>query len=250
MHHKNLLGRWLTENNFTDGTYRLRVKSWELVAGQLENPQILDQCGTEPEQANNLILTLDNRLILSGPTDVYGHPCGAGTVHTCTTEPEAAFLAVKILHADGTESEVGVCGDVPVQDGDQLQIDFVAHDPDGHLSYYTLQTTYDLNLANNLLALGGTLTPSPVAPAWAPAPPAAQVGPGYDNARAGGAVAPTWHGGAIRLTVDAKTAFPKTCCYQLELRAHKRTIYHCDTGLHTLWGHTNYTEYSFLVNVI
>jgi hypothetical protein len=250
MNHKNLLGIWLTENNFTDGTYRLRVKSWELVTGQLENPQILGQCGTDPEQANSLILTLDNRVIFGGPADIYGHPCGAGTVHTCTTEPEAAILAVKIIHADGTESEVGVCGDVPVQEGDQLQIDFVAHDPDGHLSYYTLQTTYDLNLANNLLALGGTLAPSPLAPAWAPAPPAAQVGPSYANARAGGAVAPTWHGGAIRLTVDAKKAFPKTCCYQLELRTHKRTIYHCDMGLHTLWGHTNYTEYSFLVNVI
>lgn len=34
------------------------------------------------------------------------------------------------------------------------------------------------------------------------------------------------------------------CRYQLELRAHKRTIVDCGGGL---WGHTNYSEYSLTV---
>ena len=41
-------------------------------------------------------------------------------------------------------------------------------------------------------------------------------------------------------------AFPYTCCYQLELRAHKRTIVNCDQSL---WGHVNLSEYSFTIVV-
>ncbi len=59
-------------------------------------------------------------------------------------------------------------------------------------------------------------------------------------------MSPYWAGGAMRLQVKAKLAFPKTCCYQLQLRAHKRTIVNCDNSL---WGHTNYSEFSFLVEV-
>jgi hypothetical protein len=82
-----------------------------------------------------------------------------------------------------------------------------------------------------------------------------QVGPTYADARSGalppygGAAAPTWTGGAIRLKVKATGpggAFPYTCCYQLQLRSHKRTIVNCD---YSDWGHSNYTEYSFNVTV-
>ena len=54
----------------------------------------------------------------------------------------------------------------------------------------------------------------------APVPAAAQVGPGYAMALGQGAGSPVWRGGALRLRVKAKAAFPVTCCYQLELRAH------------------------------
>jgi hypothetical protein len=169
-------------------------------------------------------------------------------VHTCTNEPDTAIIGVKILHADGTESNVSACGKVKVGDTDFLQIDFVAHDPNGHLAMYNLQATYDVNLANNLLALSGAvLTSSPVAVPGVPA--AAQVGPDYAQARLAGAVSPVWNGGVVRLTVKATGpdgAFPYTCCYQLELRAHKRTIVSCD---HSLWGHANLSEYSFTIEV-
>ena len=86
----------------------------------------------------------------------------------------------------------------------------------------------------------------------APVPAAAQVGPYYGHpnpalsALSQGAVSPSWQGGAIRLLVPARLAFPETCCYQLELRAHKRTIV---SGDDSLWGHINYSEYSFMVVV-
>jgi hypothetical protein len=249
---KDWLTRWRTEGTFADGTYYLRLKGWDLVAPDtLDNPRILKICDSEDD--NYVVVRIDNRVVGSGPTDPRGHPCGTGTVHTCTDEPEAAILAVTIVHADATETPVAACGNVPVTESDWLQIDFVAHDPDGHLGRYTLQATYDVNLANNLLGLGGTLTPSPIPPPWASA--AAQVGPTYTQARSanpppyGGAAAPTWHGGAMRLKVKATGpggAFPYTCCYQLELRSHKRTIVDCN---YSDWSHTNYTEYSFNITV-
>jgi len=242
---------WQTATPFLNGTYRLRVKGWELVAGHLANPQILPTCSVATPAG--LVLRIDNRLegAASGhPIGDPNHPCGTGTVHTCTLEPDTDFLGVRIVHADGSPpTPVGACGNVPVSDADTLQVDFLAHDPEGHLAYYTLQATYGENLAVNLLSLPGvSLTPL----GGGPVPPAAQVGPGYVNARSalapplGGAAAPIWRGGAIRLEVPARQAFPETCCYQLELRAHKRTIVGCN---HSLWNHTNYSEFSFMVVV-
>jgi len=242
---RDLLMRWQTEGTIADGLYRLRVRGWNVdAAGHLVNGRILEIC--ESESDAELLLTVDNRLVAPGPVDAHGFPCGSGTVHTCTDEPTTAIVATSILHADGSVTPVSPCGNVPVNDGDHLQVDFVAHDPDGHLSRFTLEATYDVNLATDLLALpGATLTP--LGGTFAPA--AAQVGPTYDAARADGAVAPVWNGGAMRLTVKATGAggaFPYTCCYQLELRAHKRTVVSCD---YSDWGHTNTTEHSFTVSV-
>jgi len=250
MHHKDLLVFWRTQGHFPDGTYQLRVKTWQLVGGHLSNPQILGQCGTSPAKENKLVITIDNRDEGNGPTDSNGHSCGIGTVHRCTSEPDTEILAVKIVHTDGSETNVEACGEVPINDTDKLRIDFVAHDPEGHLAYFTLNATYGESKVKNLLELGGTLSPGPSSVSWAPV--AAQVGPWYthlDLAKSAldqGAVSPKWYGGVMRLEVKAKDAFPKSCCYQLELRAHKRTIVNCDGNL---WGHTNYSEYSFMIVV-
>jgi hypothetical protein len=244
------LMNWLTQTPFTNGTYQLRVKGWRLVGGHLANPQILPVCSTQTQ--NMLVLRIDNRLVgpASGhPASTPDHPCGPGTVHYCTMEPDTDFLSIKIIHTDATEIEVGACSNAPVNKTDILQVDFMAYDPEGHLAYYTLQATYGENLAINLLGLPGvTLTPL----GGAPVPAAVQVGPTYANARSaslpphGGAVAPIWRGGSIRLQVPAYLAFPESCCYQLELRAHKRTIVNCD---HTLWNHINYSEFSLMITV-
>jgi hypothetical protein len=249
MYNRDVLMQWLTENNFSDGTYVLQVKGWDLVAGHLQNPRALDNCG-EDHGHSRIVLTLDNRFVGASALDVSGNPldshgnrCGAGSVHTCTVEPDTGFLSVKILHDDGTETRVDACGQFGIKDTDWLEVDFWAYDPDGHLAYYTLDATYGVNLDNDLLALGGTLSPCPVP---APVPSAAQVGPGYAAALGQGAASPVWKGGALRLRVKAKAAFPITCCYQLELRAHKRTIVNCD---YSLWGHANLSETSFMISV-
>jgi hypothetical protein len=241
------LMNWRTNSPFINGEYRLRIKGWQLVGGHLANPQILPVCSIQTPA--ELVLRIDNRLVgaASGhPPSTPDHPCGSGTVHTCTLEPDTDFLAVRIVHADPSQepTPVGACGEAPLTSGDVLQVDFFAHDPEGHLAKYTLQATYGENLVVNLLGLPGvTLTPL----GGAPVPPAAQVGPTYFAARDHqGALPPVWHGGAIRLEVSAHLAFPETCCYQLELRAHKRTIVGCD---HSLWNHTNYSEFSFMVAV-
>lgn len=239
---RDLLMQWFTENNFSDGTYYLRVKGWDLVAGNLANPRILDLCGTEDN--NYLVLTIDNRLNPDPghvPPSTATHPCGSGTVHTCTLEPDTDFLAVKIIRG-GSEINIEACGNERVQAGDILRVDFIADDPHKHLSYYTLTAIYAENLAIDLLSLGGSLTPL----GGAPVPAALQVGPGYGAALGQGAASPVWRGGAIRLEVPATSAFPETCCYQLELIAHKRTIVSCD---YSLWGHANKSTYALGITV-
>lgn len=258
MDNKDLLVNWLTQNNFPDGTYRLRVTSWKRVGNELKNPQILDQCGTDPKTVNSLVLTIDNRVVTGGPTDIHGHVCGPGTVHTCTSEPDTDIISVKIIHADATETDVAACGNVSVNNTDKLRIDFVAHDPDGHLAYYTLHATYGVNLLVPLIhtnypvigdkldtVAGATLTP--LVPG-----PGVQVGPNYGHvskplrsALHQGAHSPVWLGGTYRFEIGAKDAFPETCCYQLELRAFKRTIANCNHS----YPHRNTTEYSFMIVV-
>jgi hypothetical protein len=246
VYNRDLLMRWLTENNFSDGTYYLRVKGWNLVGGNLANERILPLCGTE--ENNYIVLTIDNRLDPDPghvPPATLGHPCGAGTVHICTLEPDTDFLAVKIIRG-GAEIDIAACGNEKIQEGDTLRIDFVAHDPAGHLSYYTLRAIYRENLAVDLLSLG-----APVPLGGGPVPAAAQVGPNYGTPQPGyplpstalnqGAVAPVWQGGAMRLEVPAMSAFPETCCYQLELIAHKRTIVDCS---YSLWNHINRSTYA------
>jgi hypothetical protein len=77
--------------------------------------------------------------------------------------------------------------------------------------------------------------------------PASLVGPTYGEALhpTQGAVAPHWHGGRFRLQVSLAEAFPEPCCYQLELRAYKRTIVSCDGD----YDHNNLSEYTFGVGI-
>jgi hypothetical protein len=232
---KDTLMRWRTLNNIPDGTYMLRVKGWNLVGNNLTNERILQNCGVSKGESS-IALTIDNRFIASGNTDSHGNPCG--TVHFCTTEPDTAFLSVNIVRSNGAVEGIGACSGTTIDASDMLQIDFIASDPDGHLAFYTLEATYGINQSNNLLAVGGSLQPVSVTPVI-------QVGPDYGSALAQGAVAPIWNGGAMRLLVQATKAFPKTCCYQLELRAYKRTIVDCDYD----FDHYNISEYSIGITV-
>jgi hypothetical protein len=244
----DLLLNWLTDGNYPDGTYYLRLRGWNFAGGQLVNSQILHECGVEAKD-NHVVVTIDNRFVgatsvdgSGNDLDSHGKRCGSGSVHFCTVEPDTDIVSVLI-----NGQPVGACTTINAKDGGTLDIDFVAHDPDGHLAYYTVEATYGENLAINLLGVpGATLTASPVAVAGVP--PAAQVGPTYAAARTlpQTAAAPTWNGGVIRLGIpDLRNAFPETCCYQLVVRAFKRTVVDCYDG----FGHYNTSELSFTVIV-
>lgn len=233
---RDLLMNWLTKNNFADGTYYLHVRGWDLVAGNLANDRILPMCDTEDE--NYIVLTIDNRTTDGSDghplPNTLGHPCGSGTIHTCTMEPDTDIVSVTIGGQD-----VGPCTNVQAAPGSPLVIDFYAYDPDGHLSNYSLIATYGENLYVDLISLADSI----VSQGGMPVPAAAQEGPTYAAARAQGAASPTWEGGGLRLTINnSSLAFPEPCCYQLELRADKRTIANCHIG------YSNLSQYSFAVN--
>jgi hypothetical protein len=233
-----------TLNTLPNGTYFLQFRAWTRpgYAGNLTNPRILPACGTDGTE-NWFAITIDNQTVSAAPTDPNGLPCGPGTVHVCTGQPETAILNVAILHQDGSTTPIGPCGNVCIVSTDKLVVDFAASDPDGYLAYYTLAVDYGASLTVDLLAAAGaTLSPSPIPPPWCSA--AAQVGPDYGSALSEGAAAPWWTGGAIRLTVPATEAFPETCAYLLQLYAHKRTVTSCD---HSFWNQYNLSEQSFTI---
>jgi len=232
----HILFTWVTSSaTWADGTYRLRLRPFkEQPPGTLVLQQ-LDPC--HPDEPNEIIITLDNRPwpdLAHVPPNTPGHPCGAGTVHTCTTEPDVDVEAVRLIRADGTIEPILPCGIYQRQPGDALEIDYAVDDPGRHLAQYTLDATYGESQISDLLT-GTTLN---VITADA-------KGPTYFDALGQpGIAAPDWHGG--RMTVHIPPAevllkFPVPCCYQLELRAWKRTIVGCDLR----FLHDNLTEYSF-----
>ena len=199
---RDTLMGWNTANNFSDGTYHLRVVGYAAAGGGLGPAQILPLCDTQAD--NHLVLSIDTA--------------------TSSLEPEADIRAVRIGGVDA-----GPCSNVDASEGGALEVDFVAYDEDRHLAQYSLIATYGKNLAVDLLAVpGATLTPLAL-----PGIPAAdEVGPTYPAALAQGAASPHWRGGGLRLTIpDARLAFPETCCYQLELRVYKRTVVSCNYNL-------------------
>jgi hypothetical protein len=239
----NVMMVWLTQNNFSDGTYYLRLKGWTRAgyAGDLSDKRILPFCETAKD--NYVVITIDNRVEGAGSGHPIDHPCGLGTVHVCTTEPDCNVIAVRI---DGTP--VAACGKTEASGDQTVEIDLMVNDPDGHLAYYTLSSNYSLNLTIPIIYLGGhigTLSPGPgpnFNTSWVG--PAAQVGPDYGLALAQGATAPKWPGGTVTLSAKVKDIFPETCCYQLQLWAYKRTIVNCYYGFD---GHANVSELSFTI---
>ncbi|HEY3001510.1 MAG TPA: hypothetical protein VGJ44_04105 [Kribbellaceae bacterium] len=223
----------IDSTKFGDGTYRFRVVGWrDGGGGTLTDPRVLPVC--ETEIPNGWVLTFDNRLEPdpAHPTSPT-HPCGPGTVHACVTEPDTDIIAVRV---NGVA--VDPCEVVSDRTG-MLEIDFMAHDPDGHLALYELKATYAENAEVQLLPLhtlpGASLTLLS----------GDYVGPTYGEALGQGAPQPTWRGGTMRLVVPAADAFPRPCCYQLELRAWKRTVVSCSGEA----AHHNLSEYTIGVGV-
>jgi hypothetical protein len=226
----------LNSARFADGTYHFRVIGYQKDgSGNLVNAKVLPLCCTEDD--NDLVLTFDNRVI-DPLLDTASNPCSVDitncTVHMCTTEPTTDFRSITI---NGTTVEA--CDVVDASTG-MLEIEFEVSDPGNHLAYYTLMAKYGENAYVDLLALvsepGASLTSA-----------SGQPGPTYGEALGQGAPQPYWGGGIMTLVVPADKAFPEPCCYQLELRAAKRTLYNCHHTAH--FGHCNISEYTLGVGV-
>lgn len=244
---RDLLINWQTQaGGFADATYYLQVIGYNVDGGgNLINPRTVNLCAGSAQ--TSLVLTLDNRLETSGPTDLHGMPCGGGgTTHLCTEEPCTEIFNVAIERS-GTIINVGGCGAAALQPDDQLLIDFVVYDAAGHLANYGLELHYDVNLVRDLLNPGlvpsGTL--SAAGPGWSGVPIADFPGPDYLSALSlgQGAKRPNWRGGVLRYRALASECFPETCCYLLHLQAWKRTINTCTTT------HSNISEQTFTITV-
>ena len=228
---------------FSDGTYYLRLKGWKYNVGtnQLESPNILDICGSNPLADNYVVLRVDNRVV---SVDPHGNPCGGGNVHTCTNEPDTALISIKILKGNGSIVDVLPCGSVEVSAADTVAFEFAVYDHDGHLAQYDLSLHYGTYPTRALLPLAPTLIAGNL---WQGVPPAAQVGWDYVKARTQGAGRPTWNGGTFHLEMPAtgpNGAFPVTCCYLLRLDAYKRNIVDCNNL------YRNISETTFTITVV
>lgn len=256
----------IDSTHFADGTYRFRLQGYEDVAPgddvELEERGVVQRCLDDEDDEDDqddqdspveVVLTFDNRKNV--PVSSHPHktsPAGSGsaTVHRPYVEPDTSIEAVRLTDADGNpvdvpEDEEGECPSVEMTDG-FLEIDFIARDPVGpdnpvgHLSHYTLHATYGRSNTRNLLSQPScAITPRVPGSAYT----------GYQNpdgtatygrAVDDGASRPNWEGGEYTLRVKVDEAFPKACCYQLVLKARKRTIANCHTG----WPHRNRSEYS------
>ena len=251
----DLLIELLSLNTLTNGTYYLRMVGYvrpgytgNLALADTDNPAnpgvllVCDKNRKDTKANNWWVVTLDNQAPL--PTDPSGQPCG---LHICTDQPTSDILQIAILHSNGNSTVIEGCQTFTINCTDQLQIDFVAYDPDGFLDSYTLQTLYGVDLSVDLLALtASTFGPSPLAPAWAPA--ASQVGPNYADALSEGATSPVWSGGSIRLTVSAVAAFPTTCAYLLQLNVYKRPIVNCAPVNEDPQQNLSYESFTIQVN--
>ncbi len=230
----DMLVRWVSDT-LPDGLYYLRVVGYEITgAGQLINGKVLPMCLTEGDAT--LAVRIDNRKVGIGyhAPSVSSHPCGSGTVHLCTEEPDCDFRSIIVNEGGANERIIQACDIVKLAPTDTVTIHFNASVPpnseDGHLLGYQLTAHWGESGIFNVLGKG-TLA----------ADPDPQFGPSYSQAVTQGAVRPLWYGGDFKVTLTGAD-FPDCCAYLLKLRVWKRTTSGCD---HPYYFHYNRCEYSF-----
>lgn len=243
-----------------------RLQGYEDVAPgdevELEELGPVQRCLAEEDDQDGpveVVLTFDNRKkvnVRSHPHKTSPAGSGSATVHRPYVEPDTSIEAVRLTDADGNpvdvpEDEEGECPSVEKTDeAEFLEIDFIARDPVsgdnpvGHLSHYTLHATFGRSNSRNLLTQPSCRI-NPQVPgstytgyqgSGSDPDPKASYGRAVDD----GASRPSWEGGEYTLRVKVDEAFPKDCCYQLVLKARKRTIANCNKS----WPHRNRSEYS------
>jgi hypothetical protein len=227
---------WVTSTPaVADGVYKVRIKGYRMVAGNLVPVDVPVCGGTLPSE---VVIAVDNRLEPDPLHATYPpHPCGPGTVHGCITEPDTDFLSVTILHG-GQRIDVEACGQYNLHDSDTVEIRFYAYDPNAHLHSYSLTAYYG---ESDFFSIVPGNTPTPDAMAGV-IPAATSVGLGGVYIPVGSA---QWNGGVMSVSVPG-SAFPRTCCYLLDLRAYKRTIVSCSYD----YVHNNVSQRSFMVTKV
>lgn len=228
-----------------DGLYTLRLVTYrEGADGSLTQERVIPLCGTEnlpAQRPETVMVRVDNRIDGDHPPSTPSHPCGGGTVHLCTVEPDCDF--VSIIKNEGLPGQTPIlaCGDVSVADTDTVTIHFMVTTPpsdkDAHLLAYELTAHYGESGLVTLIAPG---TPSFINGALS-GDPTPHFGPHYSEALMQGAARPHWHGGHFKLKVNG-SAFPVSCAYLLRLRAWKRTTTGC---VDPYYFHANVCEFSF-----
>lgn len=217
----------------TDGLYQLRLVGYTADAADnliLASERVLPTCGEGT--AEMLYLKVDNNQELHPPSTPT-HPCGLGTVHACTVEPDTYIRSICKNEGRMDMVCVSACDIIHLKADDTLTIHFTAtcppNDRDGHLAGYTMDAEYGVA---QILYLG-------LAAAGAPCPtlqtdprgtfeadPTPEVGPDYITALTQGAPRPQWYGGNYKVTLRG-CDFPESCAYLFRLCAWKRTTTGC-----------------------
>jgi len=221
-----------------DGLYQLRFVGYTADAADNLIPaseRIMPTCGQAATET--VYVRIDNQAMIHAPSTPL-HPCGPGTVHTCTNEPDCYIR--KICVNEGTLSErcISACDIVKLSATDTLTVHFTATCPpsadDGHLGGYWLRAEYGVSQVFYIgTGLHGTFA----------ADPTFEVGPDYATALLQGAPRPHWYGGDYKVTLRG-TDFPECCAYLLHLRAWKRTTNGCADPQ---WVHANEFAIAFTI---
>jgi hypothetical protein len=231
-----------------DGLYTFRLVTYRQVAdGSLVDERVIPLCGTENDEVPTpamLTLRIDNRNVPHAPS-IPSHPCGAGTVHICTAEPDCDFVSVVKNAGLADQAPIHVCGDVIIADSDTVTIHFSVTAPptstDAHLLAYELTGHYG---ESGLIQIIKSSAPFvPIAGSALSGDPTPAYGPTYAQALLQGAARPLWSGGSFKVTIPG-SAFPISCAYLLRLRTWKRTFRGCNNPYHFHW---NVCEFSFCV---
>jgi hypothetical protein len=243
---------WSSNNLDGDGLYTIQLRGyrWDAATSSLTDEGVLQTCEIVLTQDEQALVRIDNRLA-DDPTypESPNRPCGAGTIHLCSFEPDCDFVRVDLINSSGT-SQVDPCDIIQLDSTDELVIHFQASDKDGHLAGYHMHAHWGENRVFDVITKGALEADSDTL-----------VGPRYANTfvpsvplndRSALPVAhpdrerPMWHGGSFKVTLRGSD-FEESCAYTIKLRVWKRSISHCADPYHV---HVNWCSYSFTINKV
>ncbi|KQV87892.1 hypothetical protein ASD15_27995 [Massilia sp. Root351] len=200
-----------------DALYQLRFVGYSADAADnlvLSSERILPSCGQQTTES--VYIRIDNQANVH-PLPTALHPCGPGTVHDCTVEPDCHIRQICVNEGTPGQYCISACDMVRLSTNDTLTVHFSVTVPptteDGHLGAYTMTAEYGVAQTFDIgTGLHGTFV----------ADPTFEVGPSYAEALMQGAPRPHWYGGHYKVTLRGSD-FERCCAYILRLRAWKRT---------------------------